>query len=261
MQKGTCSPLAEETSFSCYSEKEIKLLKTEYNKTHRRKITAASARAIWTSLSKILPCKNEACFASTLKVRTQSFAPKAPESWKKNPNEWLNTLDFLNLFKYYEKAFPDFKFYGPSASDYDFKMSNGKCEFDNMCTLDVRKLPHDIKKLGVIFNLDTHEKGGSHWVAMYVSISKKAVYYFDSAGAECPPNIYKFYEQIHAQDPEYKFFQNHPVTHQRGGTECGVYAIFFVLIMMYSENFSYFTTKRWKDSTMMRLRKKLFSVL
>ena len=134
-----------------------------------------------------------------------------------------------------------------------------KCEFDDMCTLNVRTLPPEIKKIGVIFNLDEHHKDGSHWVALYVSISKKAVYYFDSAGEKIPANIYKFYQQIHKQDKAYTFFQNHPVVHQFGEAECGIYAIFFILVMMYSENFSYFTTSRWKDTTMNKLRKKLFN--
>ena len=260
MKKDTCSLIAEETPFSCYSTNELQKLKTVYNKTYRRKITGLSAKAIWLELSKVLPCKNEACFASTLKVRTKSFAPKAPASWKKKSNEWLSSLEFLKLFKQYEDSFPDFKFFGPSASDYDFKMEDGKCEFDDMCTLDVRTLPPHIKKLGVVFNLDEHDDDGSHWVAMYVSVSKKSVYYFDSAGEKIPENIYKFYQQIKTQDSSYKFFQNHPVTHQRGESECGMYAIFFILSMMYNENFSVFTTQRWKDGTMNKLRRKIFTV-
>lgn len=260
MKKDTCSPLAEETPFSCYSVNELQQLKQVYNKTYRQKIRGVSAKEIWVELSKLLPCKNESCFATTLKVRTKAFAPKAPASWKKKANEWLSSLEFLRLFKQYEEAFPDFKFYGPSASDYDFKMGDGKCEFDDMCTLDVRTLPPHLKKLGVVFNLDEHHKGGSHWVAMYVSVSKKAVYYFDSAGEKIPENIYKFYKQIQNQDDTYQFFQNHPVVHQFGESECGMYAIFFILSMMYNENFSVFTKRRWKDMTMNKLRKKIFNV-
>ena len=260
MKKDTCAPTAEETPFSCYSNKELQQLKTVYNnnKTYRRKVKGTSAKAIWMELATLLPCKQESCFATTLNVRTKAFAPKAPASWKKEAHEWLSSLEFLKLFKQYEEAFPDFKFFGPSAADYDFKMKNGKCEFDDMCTLDVRKLPPQIKKLGVVFNLDDHTKDGSHWVAMYVSISKKEVYYFDSSGEKIPSEIYRFYKQIKAQDGSYKFFQNYPVVHQRGESECGIYSIFFILSMMYREDFSVFTKQRWKDMTMNKLRKKMF---
>ena len=260
MKKDTCSPLANETPFSCYSTDELLTLKTAYNRTHRNKVNGNSAKAIWTELSRLLPCKKESCFATTLKVRTKAFAPKAPASWKKKSSEWLSSLEFVKVFKLYEDAFPDFKFLGPSASDYDFKGQDGMCEYEEMCDLDVRTLPPHIKKLGLVFNLDEHHKDGSHWVAMYVSISKKSVYYFDSAGEKIPTNIYRFYQQIYKQDKEYQFFQNYPVVHQFGEAECGIYAIFFILVMMYSENFSYFTTNRWKDTTMNKLRKKLFNI-
>lgn len=258
MKKGTCSVLADPSSYSCYTEKELKVLKREYNKTYRRKITSSSGKAIWKDLATLLPCKNESCFSKTLKVKTTSFAPPAPDSWKKNPREWLSSMEFLSLYKQYEQAFPQVRFYGPSAADYDYKMENGKCEFDDMCTLDVRTLPREVKQLAAIFNIDTHEKGGSHWVALFVSIRKKEVYYFDSAGSRITSHIKRFYEQIHSQDPAYKFYENAPIAHQRGTSECGIYAIFFILVMIRTENFSYFLEKRWKDSTMLALRRKLF---
>ena len=35
----------------------------------------------------------------------QSFAPEAPKSWNKNPNEWLSSTDILKVMKQYEKAY------------------------------------------------------------------------------------------------------------------------------------------------------------
>ena len=32
-----------------------------------------------------------------------TFAPQSPESWKRKPTTWLNSLDIENVMKQYEK--------------------------------------------------------------------------------------------------------------------------------------------------------------
>ena len=36
--------------------------------------------------------------------------------------------------------------------------------------------------MGIVFNLDPHDKPGSHWVSMYVDLNNGGIYYFDSYG-------------------------------------------------------------------------------
>ena len=64
-----------------------------------------------------------------------------------------------------------------------------------------------------------------------MDLVKKIMYYFDSTGVPMKeePHIYKFYEKVKGQDPAYKLVENHPVEHQFGNTECGIYVLFFTI--------------------------------
>jgi hypothetical protein len=253
-----CSPGTKKRKGSCLSSSQIEKLKRKYNKTHSKKITSKRNKDVLRDLASHLSCSRESCITEKMGMGSDMFAPKMPRSWLSNSSEWLSSLEFVDIFKGYEKANPDFLFLGPAASDYQYKI-NGECEIKDLCSLDVRHLPSKIKKIGIVFNLDEHDEPGSHWVSMYISVKKKTVYYFDSAGSKILPNIYALYEQIHRQDPSYKYVDNYPLIHQYGNNECGMYSIFFLIIMLETENYKYFTRRRWRDSSMNALRKKLFN--
>ena len=254
-----CSPAAKKhLKNSCFSSHDVEEIKHKFNKTHKNKVLSKKNKNVIQEVASQLSCNKESCITQKLGMDNKLFAPKMPTSWLTNENEWLSTPEFIAIFEGYEAANPDFLFLGPAASDYQYKI-NGQCEINNLCTLDVRKLPKGITKIGVVFNLDKHDEPGSHWVAMYISVKKKTVFYFDSAGSKILPSIYALYEQIHQQDPSYKYVDNYPLIHQYGNNECGMYSIFFLIIMLYTENYKYFTKKRWKDKTMNALRKKLFN--
>lgn len=259
MIKENCSPATKKhIPGSCLSGKAIHQMKTKFNKTHKQKIQTQRNKDIIRELATQLSCSRESCVAEKMGLGTDMYAPKMPRSWLSNSNEWLSSLEFIDIFKGYKKAHPEFLFLGPAASDYEHKM-NGQCEINDLCTLDVRKLPKGITKIGIVFNLDKHDEPGSHWVSMYISVKKKKVFYFDSAGSKILPSIYALYKQIHAQDPAYQYVDNYPLIHQYGNSECGMYSIFFLIIMLDTENYSYFTKKRWRDSSMNALRKRLFN--
>ena len=44
-------------------------------------------------------------------------------------------------------------------------------------------------KLGFIFNTDKHYQSGSHWIAMFVDLKSKQIFYFDSNGNAMPIQI------------------------------------------------------------------------
>jgi hypothetical protein len=139
----------------------------------------------------------------------------------------------------YEKKYKCFDFLGPSPIDYDTHKLYGECVWEELCHFNLSKqLKLGHTKFGVIFNLDPHYKGGSHWVSLFINVKKKTIFYFDSAGETIPAQIKKFVDNIIEQghnlkDPiNFKFDENHPVEHQYGNTECGIYSIFFVVHML-----------------------------
>ena len=86
------------------------------------------------------------------------------------------------------------------------------------------------------------------------------MYYFDSTGSSIhsEPHIHKFYEKVKEQDPSYLLIEN-KVEHQKGNTECGMYTLFFIIVMLQSGKFSYFQKNVFPDKSMVTLRKKLFN--
>jgi len=253
-----CAPSKVKKEFTCYTKKDLKKMKKKYNRTHRMKIKAKKPKEIWMDLLNRLDCRKESCIAKQLGEPLDRFSPKQPEKWKQNKNEWLSSDEITNVLEQYEKTYPEFLYLGPSPSDFDF-LENGTCVWEELCRFDVRNIGKK-KKVGIVFNLDEHNGGGTHWVAIFMDIKKKKMYYFDSTGEAIHKNILKFYEKVKGQDPAYKLIQNHPVEHQFGNTECGMYVLFFIIIMLHTNNFSMFkSSQTFSDKGMERLRSVFFN--
>ena len=76
--------------------------------------------------------------------------------------------------KQFEKKHNNFEFIGPSPIDFDDHEMFGECVWEELCKFDLQQKMRDKKeKIGIIFNLDPHDKPGSHWVAMFVNIPKE----------------------------------------------------------------------------------------
>lgn len=258
IKQEVCAPSKTKKKYSCYTSGDLKQLKRKYNKTHREKIRVDSPTEIWKQLMEKMPCQKESCLASSLQLNVDRFAPKSPAEWKKNPNSWLSSDDITKVLIQYEKAFPHFLYIGPSPSDFYFR-ENGTCAWEELCRFDVTKLTKT-NKVGIVFNLDVHDGPGTHWVAVFIDVASKKMYYFDSTGEEIHENIYKFYEKVKGQDPGYALIQNSPLEHQFGNTECGMYVLFFLIVMLQTNQFSYFKRKKtFSDKSMEKLRTQFFN--
>ena len=192
-----------------------------------------------------------------------AFAPESPKQWKKNPNEWLSSLDIIKVMNQYEKKYKCFDFLGPSPIDYDTHKLYGECVWEELCHFNLaNQINKGHTKIGIIFNLDPPYKGGSHWVSLFININDKTIFFFDSAGEQIPSQIEKFVNTVIQQgkslsEPIYfKFDQNYPVEHQYGNTECGIYSIFFVTHMLEDKiTGHYLKTHIIKDKYMENFRK------
>ena len=243
-----CGPLAGNKSYSCYNTKQLLKLKTLWNKRRPdKKITDNDNRSIWNKLRIYMSdsCNRESCWVrhnifklgidrSMLDV----FAPLRPSSWDKNKNEWLTGNDIEKVMKQYEKQYPSFEFIGPTPIDYDAIESYGICVWEELCKFNLEKyIKRGIKKIGIIFNLDKHTGPGTHWVSMFVDISSKNIYYFDSTGDNIPNQIKKLVNNIKKQ--QLLINKNKPFTlyvnkkeHQMQDTECGIYSLHFIINML-----------------------------
>ena len=245
LKQEQCAPSrTRRNKFTCYSDAALGQLKAEWNTAHgSTPIVGSAPEAIWSELKEKHPeCDRESCWATNREVKQASFAPKMPASWKRNINEWLSSDEIINVMKQYERVFPEFAFLGPSPTDYFVKTRN-KCVWEDLCKFNLKKyLDKKKTKIGVIFNLDPHNKPGSHWVALFINAEKRAIYYFDSTGDRVHRHINRFRKTVQAQAwqtlrQRYTFTQNHPVEHQYGDTECGMYVLFFIITMLEHDKF------------------------
>ena len=248
-KKAMCSPKEKNgnNKFTCFTNRNIYKIKDLWNKNNPKKIKTDNVFDIWKELNKNLSqkCNNELCWLSQnfLKKDSQdlinSFAPIAPKEWKKNKNEWLSNIDILKVMDQYEDAYKCFKFFGPAPIDFNSRILQGKCVVNDLCNININKLIKNKKtKIGIIFNTDPHYKGGEHWISLFINLKTGLIYFFDSVGRRVVKEIFQLVKNITEQGKlmkppiHFKFDQNYPVEHQYGGTECGVYSIFFITNML-----------------------------
>jgi len=277
--KLNCSPKDknELNNFSCYTNKSLIRLKNLWNARHPdMQIKSNEAIIIHSFISKHLNnvCNNELCWLSQKgdfgNIREQfkdSFAPVSPKEWIKSPNEWLSSIDIMKVMKQYENAYKCFEFIGPSPIDFDTKMLYGECVWDELCNFSLDKLLLKGKsKIGIIFNTDPHYKSGEHWISMFINIKKGKIFFFDSVGTSAPLEIKNLVNRIKEQGKKlsppinFEYDENHPIEHQYGNTECGMYSIFFIVHML-EDKFTgqYLKTHILKDKYIQKFRKVYFN--
>ena len=180
-----CSPDKNSSNnYTCFSKEALIKIGKSYNNKYGKNINIknASKKQLWDNLRKELSgmCKTEWCwkdrdFVKNLRddeIERFTFKPKMPSSWKKNKYTWLTTTDINDVMVQYEKKYKDFIFFGPVPADCP---SNFVCELSN---IDLQNMyTNKIFKIGIIFNLDTHNKPGSHWVGSFININTNKVYY------------------------------------------------------------------------------------
>lgn len=277
--KANCSPKPRDeiNEFSCYTNDNLLYLRNNWNARHPdAKITTNSPREIHRQLSNYLKdvCHAETCwlkqkdaFGKLDSNLENSFAPVAPEEWKKNPNEWLSSVDIMKVMKQYERAYKCFDFMGPTPINFDSKKLYGECVWEELCKFNLKNhLKRGKTKIGIIFNTDPDYKSGQHWISMFVNIKKKTIFFFDSTGDPAPPEVMTLVERIQKQGRALKpplmlkFDSNEGVEHQNGNTECGIYSIFFIAHMLEDTvNEHYMKTHILSDQYMEKFRKVYFN--
>jgi hypothetical protein len=273
--KLNCSPINKSVNqhFTCYTDEDLQKLRNMWNARHPdRPIQTNNSKEIWEHLKAYYTnvCNKESCWVRQMTKNTKmeqelldAFAPESPKEWKKNPNEWLSSIDILEVMNQYEKKYKCFEFLGPSPIDYDTHQLYGECVWEELCHFKiVDQIKNGKTKIGIIFNLDPHYKGGSHWVSLFINVKKSTIFFFDSAGDAIPSQIKKFVDTVTKQGLElenpihFKFDENHPVEHQYKNTECGIYSLFFLIHMLEDKiTGHYLKTHILKDEYMQKFRK------
>ncbi len=276
-KKLQCSANESSNSFSCYNREQLLKLKEYWNLRYpKNKINSVDPYEIWQKLSYLMKniCNTDDCwlrqkFVTMMNDKNLTFeeiyAPIAPKKWKRNKNEWLNSLDILHVMKSYEKKNKHFDFIGPSPIDFDKRLQDGECVWNELCNFELSKsLKKGKTDIGFIFNTDYHDEPGSHWVSMHVKLNIKEkdgyIFYFDSVGDEVPSEIIKLQKRIQQQGQKlgYKLrlMDTSGFRHQYKTTECGVYGIYFIVSLMKNiHSAEYWQKNRIPDHEIEKYRK------
>lgn len=274
-QKLNCSPKDknEIKEYTCYTDNDLQKLRNMWNARHSdKKITTNDSKEIWELLKNYYAkiCNKESCWVRQMTKGTkmekellEAFSPVSPIEWKKNPKEWISSIDIIQVMNQYEKTYKCFDFLGPSPIDYDTHKLYGECVWEELCHFSLAdQIKNGKNKIGIIFNTDPHDKDGEHWISLFINIKNGTIFFFDSAGDKAPKQVMKFVKMVTDQGkklPEkirFKFDQNYPVEHQYRNTECGVYSIYFIIHMLEDKiTGHYLKTHVLKDAYMEQFRK------
>jgi len=287
-----CSPIVNgktEIAGSCFTAPALYQLKEYYNKHHpSTPILSKTPSQLWHDFrTRFFSCKREDCWLKEIdnaelreNLEKFLFAPSQPVEWKKKPNEWLSNFDIFEVLHQYELTHSTFKAIGPTPIDFDSrpKDESGKCVWEELCTFQLNNyLEKGKTKLGMVFNLDKHDERGSHWVSLFVDLEDWFLFYLDSAGNRIPKEIRALVKRIQRQGMslspplKFKFYENYPLEHQLGNTECGMYSLYFIITMLTGETegrtfrtarekIEFFKKKRVPDKYVSKYRKIYFNV-
>jgi len=238
--------------------------------------------------------KNEVCWVKQPFAKDEfskellefNFKPLMPKDWYCDKVKWLNTLDIDNVLFQYQQKYPEFVSIGPTPIDFDYKLNKTKCVTNELCNINLKKLIKQGKKyIGVVFNLDPHTEGGSHWIAMFCNIPKKTINYWDSYGYKPPKEVNILMNRLKNQGnrltdhytrmiysnnriikekygihKDNKFvIKINPNRHQYKNSECGVYCINFIVSMLEGKTFESITKNVIRDDETNALRSKYFN--
>ena len=270
-----CHPKKTRKNNSCYDDKTLLMLKTLWNQKNNEKIKSTIPSEIWIELKKnITNCDHEICWLDkTLtetdtikKIKKENFVPVAPvEEWKKY-NNWLSSTEFNRVMEQYVETYPNFLYLGPSPIDFD-TIKDGACVWPTLCNLSIEnEMKRGINKIGIVLNLDKSSGGGSHWVAIFIDLKRKFIFYFESTGSAEPVEIHNFIKRISEQCSKLKLkmklINNIKIKHQYGTSECGMYALFFIISLLTGKHsIQYFLKGRIKDSEVEQFRNIYFNKL
>jgi hypothetical protein len=269
-----CNPSTlAKTHTTCLPHDMLERLRDSWNQkfpNHKIPLTVHKKERLWAELRARLQnqykCSSEYCAVEELADSTNKesaasyFRPKKPDAWISHPTEWHDSVTLANVMTQYETAYPHFEFIGPTPIDFDSQLPGawGRCVLDELCKLDLAAMKIAGKKaIGIIFNLDPHDRPGSHWVCAYIDLVRMAAYYYDSYGYEPCAEIRRLLRRCREQGCKEIVWND--IRHQRKKSECGTYCMYMIISLLKGKTFSWLCKNRVDDDTMNALRDLLYA--
>jgi hypothetical protein len=154
---------------------------------------------------------------------------------------WLSTELITRSCEDDMDAYKEYVFMGAEPRDFS------DCKVSPLCRFNHKKhMDNGETKLGFVFNTDPHDEDGEHWISMFMDLKghnlpgEPAIYYFDSYGRKPIDEIQELIDKTRGTceetgKPMRYFYNDHPF--QKGGAQCGMYAIHFLKEMVKGTSF------------------------
>lgn len=244
---------------TCYTEPVLREMVSIWNSLHPNKQIVTQKTGIsYVNFvlnkfsNNLSDCEDELCWLEHIvqhsrrmnDIERSVFAPK-PDGWSKGMKSWLSNDDLDSVGYQFEDIHPTFKFIKTTPKDFDtVRYEDGsRTEYvsNDLTLLPLSEYDRDgYESFGVFINMDTHEKSGSHWVTLFVSMKYKLIVYFDSYGMYPPNTIRRLIGNIKkkAQQEFGEKYETRIITkrHQFGESECGMFGIYFLSRMISSKS-------------------------
>jgi hypothetical protein len=288
MDQSACAPTVVQPnarkSNSCMNLEALQLIARMYNDHNRDtpiklyKTKKSMMKALDERLASVCARGDQSCWlkqpfatsepAETKAIARKHFKPPKPGCWQSNKNTWLTNFDIENVMRQYDAADKQFKFLGVHAIDFS-NVYDGKCISPDICDLQLSKLRRSgVHCIGFVFNTDTHDRSGQHWISLFVGLrptcANYGVFFYDSVADAPPPRLQKYMDTLHAQLAQ--LTQSAPASattkprleinskrRQYLGTECGIYALLFI-IRMRTERFEHVCRTMGNDAVTEKYR-------
>jgi len=272
-----CAPSKNYESYSCLSLNSLISMAEAYNKTFEDKIKLypdfdlANPKKykmylVYQFQKRFPECKSQKCWIKQEFIRhlkEDELEELMKNTWRvtggfQSKFEWLNTIHIDNVMEQYEYKYKDFKFLRAVPIDFDDLPQYGLKNLD----LDEYK-KNGKNRFGIIFNLDPHDKEGSHWVALYFDTEKNLIYFSDSYGIRPEDHICKLIRRIvryclSKNKVKHVVADHNKTRFQHKNSECGMYSLNFIIRLVSGETFEEIIKKPLPDDVVHACRAKYF---
>lgn len=157
-----------------------------------------------------------------VEILRNKFKPIGPLN-----HDWLSNFDIDNTMQQYSSYYKNFLYIGTLSSDFN------KDKFLKFFDKIIVRNNFGIRYIGTIYNTDTSNGPGEHWISSFVDANKKKIYYYDSYGLE-PSFILKTFllnlnNLLFGSENQ---LETNKIRHQYGNSECGVFCLYFITSMI-----------------------------
>lgn len=201
-------------------------------------------------------CNTEACLLKSpmlelSKSEALRFKPEGPKD-----ASWLSNKNIDQILRRWTLAKPGF-------CHVPFQMIDFQTYGGELALVDWKSFIAEYKWLGCVINTDHKGGKGKHWECVFVDTVGHTVEFFDSASNEVSPEITKWLvesalELSRVSKQKYRDVVVTSMEHQRSESECGVYALFYILSRLSGVPYQFFERTRVPDKDMEEFREYLF---